>query len=393
MDVSVVEDRRVSALELLDSAMSPAEEATALPFAAYRDQALFELEMEQLFRGDWVAVCPDNALASSGDYLALNIGGEPLAVVRGEDGELRALSNVCRHRGTLMLEPGVDCLEDGTIVCPYHAWSYNDAGVFRGAPYRHGLTIDAEQHSLPQFRVEVWMGVVFVCLNPDAQPLSERLAGIAPRLAEFDMPSYRVPGPISAPEVWDANWKLILENGMESYHLFKVHKDTLEQITPTRGAYYIQGSADWTLTGGAIVQESGSGIVSQLLNRLFWSSSGGDHYTLISIPPSFVGVVTDESWDWIVVHPISPTSTGVFQGSLTKQAVDRVSQRIAEGYASAFLEEDRAICERAQAGMASRHSQGGRLVPLERVVVDFHNYLAWRLTGQQPPPPHVEVSR
>lgn len=380
-------------MDLLDGAMAPFDSARALPFAAYRDPALFDLEMEHLFRGDWVAVCPANALSEAGDYMALNIGGEPLAVVRGEDGELRALSNVCRHRGTLMLEPGVDCLDGGTIVCPYHAWSYNDSGVFRGAPYAKGMRIDPEHHSLPQFRVEVWMGVAFVCLSPDAQPLSERLSGIAPRLAEFDMPSYREPGPLGAPQVWDANWKLILENGMESYHLFQVHKDTLERITPTRGAYYIEGSASWTLTGGAIVQESGSGIVSQLLNRLFWSSSGGDHYTLVSIPPSFVGVVTDESWDWIVVHPISPTSTSVFQGSLTKQSVDRVSQRIAEGYASAFLEEDRAICERAQAGMASRHSQGGRLVPLERVVVDFHNYLGWRLTGQQPAPRYVEASR
>ena len=380
-------------LDLLDYAMAPLRSARALPFAAYRDPALLNLEMEQLFRGDWVAVCPANALSGPGDYIALHVGGEPLAVVRGEDGELRALSNVCRHRGTLMLDSGVDCLEGGTIVCPYHAWSYNDSGVLRGAPYAQGLKIDPEEHSLPQFRVEVWMGVAFVCLNPDAQPLSERLAGIAPRLAEFDMPAYRVPGPLTTPEVWDANWKLILENGMESYHLFKVHKDTLEQITPTRGAYYIEGSASWTLTGGAIVQESGSGMVGQLLSRLLWSSSGGDHYTLVSIPPSFVGVVTDESWDWIVVHPISPTSTSVFQGSLTKQSVDRVSQRIADGYASAFLEEDRAICERAQAGMASRHSQGGRLVPLERVVVDFHNYLGWRLKGQRPPPPHVEASQ
>ena len=374
-----------SPLQLLQTAMTPAEQATALPFAAYRDPALFDLEMEQLFRSDWVAVCPANALADAGDYTALNIGGEPISIVRGEDGELRALSNVCRHRGTLLLEPGVDCLEDGTIVCPYHAWSYNDSGTLRGTPYSRGVQIDREQHSLPQFRIEVWMGVLFVCLNPDAQPLSERLAGIAPRLAEFDMPSYRIAGKLSAPEVWDANWKLILENGMESYHLFQVHKDTLEQITPTRGAYYIEGSADWTLTGGEIVQDTGSGIVGQLLSRLFWSSSGGDHYTLVSIPPSFVGVVTEASWDWIAVHPISPTSTSVSQGSLTKQPVDWVSERIANGYASAFLEEDRAICECAQAGMASPRSRGGQLVPLERVVVDFHHYLGSRLTGSAPP--------
>ena len=237
-------------LELLATAAAPAEEARALPFAAYQDEGLFALELDRLFHGDWVAVCAEAALAEPGDYLAIDLAGEPLALVRGADGQLRALSNVCRHRGTLMLEPGVDCLDGGTITCPYHAWSYSDSGAFRGAPYTHGVTIDREEHSLPAFRIEVWMGVVFVCLSADAPPLAERLADIASHLAEFDMESFAAPGTLAAPEVWEANWKLVVENGMESYHLFKVHEKTLERVTPTRGAYYIEGSAPWTLTGG-----------------------------------------------------------------------------------------------------------------------------------------------
>ncbi len=391
MDRSMLNGERASGLDLLRSVMAPPEEAKALPFAAYHDDALFQLELERLFRADWVAVCAESALAESGDYLACDIGGEPIALVRGADGQLRCLSNVCRHRGTLMLEPGADCLEKGMIVCPYHAWTYSDCGAFRGAPYARGVQIDPESHSLPEFRTEVWMGVVFVCLDANAPPLSERLAGIAPHLAEFGMESFREPSPLEAPEIWDANWKLIVENGMESYHLFKVHAETLERVTPTRGAYYIEGSAAWTLTGGQIVQDTKGGIVGKLLH---WASGGytsGDHYTLVSIPPSFVGVATRESWDWIVVHPLSPTSSRVYQGGLSQSVVDPVSRRIAQGYATAFLEEDRAICERAQAGMASRHSHGGRLVPLERVVADFHNYLSWRLTGEQPPSPYVEA--
>ena len=377
------------ALALLETAMAPAGEARALPFAAYRDEGLFNLEMDRIFRGDWVAVCAEAALAEAGDYLAIDIAGEPLALVRGEDGHLRALSNVCRHRGTLMLEPGVDCLDKGTIVCPYHAWSYSDSGAFRGAPYARGVEIDLDEHSLPSFRTEVWMGVVFVCLSGEAPPLGERLAGIAPHLAEFDMESFAVPGPLAAPEVWSANWKLIVENGMESYHLFKVHEKTLEKVTPTRGAYYIEGSAPWTLTGGEIVEGEG-GVVGKLLSRLFGGGRGGDHYVLVSIPPAFVGVATRDSWDWIIVHPLSSTSTHVLQGTLMRSSPDQLTQAISDGYATAFLEEDRAICERAQAGMTARLSQGGRLVPLERVVVDFHHYLSWRLTGETPPERHVQ---
>ena len=380
-----------SARELLATAMAPVGEASALPFAAYRDEALFALELERLFRGDWVAVCAEAALAGPGDCLAVDVGGEPVALVRGADGQLRALSNVCRHRGTLMLEPGADRLEDGRIVCPYHAWSYSDAGAFRGAPYARGAGIDPEEHCLPSFRVETWMGVVFVCLSAETTPLAERLAGIAPHLAAYDMAAFTTAGPLVAPEVWDANWKLVVENGMESYHLFKVHADTLEKVTPTRGAYYVEGSAAWTLTGGAIVQGGGAGLTGRLLAGLFGGGGeGGDRYTLVSIPPSFVGIVTRDSWDWLAVHPLSPTATRVFTGSLAKARPDFVTRMVSDGFATAFLEEDRAICERAQAGMNARRSAGGRLVPLERVVADFHHYLGWRLLGEEPPPPHVE---
>ena len=381
-----------AALALLRTAMAPLEEARALPFAAYRSEELFALEMGRVFRSDWVAVCAEAALADVGDYLAIDIAGEPLVLIRGADGELRALSNVCRHRGTILLDPGVDNLHTGRIVCPYHGWSYSDSGTFRGAPYAQGASIDRDEHCLPSFRTEVWMGVVFVCLSADAPPLAERLAGIAPHLAEFDMASFAAPGALSAPEVWAANWKLIVENGMESYHLFKVHEKTLEQVTPTRGAYYIEGSALWTLTGGEIVQ-GGGGIAGKLLATLFGSGAGGDHYVLVSIPPSFVGVVTKDSWDWIITHPLSPTSTRVLLGSLARSSPDLVTRMAASGYTAAFLEEDRAICERVQTGMAARASAGGRLVPLERVVVDFHHYLAWHLIGESPPERHVEATR
>ncbi len=379
-------------LALLRTAMAPLEEARALPFAAYHSEELFALEMDRVFRSDWVAVCAEAALADVGDYLAIDIAGEPLVLIRGADGELRALSNVCRHRGTILLDPGVDNLHGERIVCPYHGWSYSDSGTFRGAPYAQGAGIDRDEHCLPSFRAEVWMGVVFVCLSADAPPLAERLAGIAPHLAEFDMESFAVPGALSAPEVWAANWKLIVENGMESYHLFKVHEKTLERVTPTRGAYYIEGSASWTLTGGEIVQ-GGGGVAGKLLATLFGSGAGGDHYVLVSVPPSFVGVVTKDSWDWIIAHPLSPTSTRVLLGSLARSSPDLVTRMAASGYTAAFLEEDRAICERVQTGMAARASVGGRLVPLERVVVDFHHYLAWHLTGESPPERHMEATR
>lgn len=380
-----------------EAAVLPAGEARSLPFSVYRDPGIFDLEMERIFRSDWVAVCAEAALAEPGDTLGIAVGGEPVALVRGADGRLRALSNTCRHRGTLLLDPGVGRLDGRHLVCPYHAWSYSDSGEFLGAPYSRGVTIEREAHCLPSFRVEVWMGVVFVCLDEAAPSLAERLAGIPEHLAEFAMEGFTEAAPIAEAEVWDANWKLIVENGMESYHLFRVHEKTLEKVTPTRGAYYLEGSAPWTLTGGAVVQRSG--FFGKVLGAAFGyddgtdGGSGGDHYTLVSVPPSFVGIVTGDSWDWIAAHPLSPTSTRVFTGSLTRAKPDFLTRAFSQSYATAFLEEDRKICERGQQGMAARAASGGRLVPLERVVVDFHHYLAWRLFGEEPPPRHTETRR
>lgn len=382
-----------SLAEYRKAAAAPAGEARSLPFPVYRDPAVFDLEMERIFRSDWVAVGAEAALADPGDTLGIEIGGEPVALVRGADRQLRALSNTCRHRGTLLLDPGVGRLDGQRIVCPYHAWSYGDSGEFLGAPYSRGAAIEAEAHCLPSFRTEVWMGVVFVCLDEAAPPLAERLAGVPEHLAEFGMEGFVEAAPIAGAEVWDANWKLVVENGMESYHLFRVHEKTLEKITPTRGAYYLEGSAPWTLTGGALV--SNPGFLGKALGAALGHDpgSGGDHYTLVSIPPSFVGIVTRDSWDWIAAHPLSPTSTRVSGGSLTRTKPDFLTRAFSQSYATAFLEEDRRICERGQQGLAARSSSGGRLVPLERVVVDFHQYLAWRLFGEEPAPRHAETRR
>ena len=158
-------------------------------------------------------------------------------------------------------------------------------------------------------------------------------------------------------EVWECNWKIAITNAMESYHLFKVHPTTLEPYTPTRGAYYITGSARATATGGANRDE--------------------EDYLLISLPPGFVGVCTRDSFVWQAVSPAgthrcavrtggafaSPRYGGAL-GGLGKWFTNTVGA----GYALPdFLSEDKAICERIQRGFSGDFVPG-RLLPVERVV-------------------------
>ncbi|MFT4929264.1 MAG: nitrite reductase/ring-hydroxylating ferredoxin subunit [Phenylobacterium sp.] len=109
-------------------AMASLQQASALPFAVYHDPAVYQLEADKIFRHDWVFVCAEQAMAKPGDYYAFSLAGEAIVLIRAQDGQLRALSNNCRHRGTPLLDEGFGQV-DKHISCPYHAWAYDHTGA------------------------------------------------------------------------------------------------------------------------------------------------------------------------------------------------------------------------------------------------------------------------
>ena len=345
------------------------EQADALPFNAYTSPELYEAEQRHIFYTDWVFVCAAQQLQQPGDYYALRLAGEPIAVLRGQDGQLRALSNVCSHRSTPLLDNGFGNISN-RIVCPYHAWTYNDQGVLIGLPHSGDIEVNRQSHCLPKFSLDTWHGLVFVCLHEPDVRLEQKLAGLDTYLTKFDLQRF-TNGYHSEPQHWSSNWKLAAENGMESYHLFKVHPESLEPYTPTKSAFYVAGCASWTVTAGRF-----QGALSNLTG-LISDNNALNHYLLISIPPGFIGVLTYQSLDWITVLPEPSNRCQVHQGGITDASGlnhrDSTSQA-----ALAFLEEDRVICERAQQGMTARFNRGGKLVELEQVLVDFRRYLLAR---------------
>jgi len=355
--------------DLRNSTLAPAETAGALPFRAYIDGDVFDLEMDRIFGREWIAICCEAELPAPGHCFADTIAGEPIVAVRAVDGQLRAFFNLCRHRGTPLAEPGLGHVEHFT--CPYHAWTCDQTGELIAVPHDRTVRIDKSTHHLQRLGLEVWAGIVFVNLDPRAEPLSKRIRGLDAYVDRFAPRRFAI-GKSQEPVQWQANWKIIFENGIESYHLFKVHRDTLETVTPTRGAYYLEGSAPWTVTGGRLLTET---------KKRRWGATEalGDferqNYLLISIPPAFVAILTDDALGWFSVDPISPTATRLRAGALSEFPGDRAN----EEFYQAFMAEDKATCERVQTGMQSRRAWGGRFVDLERVVVDFHHYLGWRL--------------
>lgn len=353
----------------------------ALPNVAYRDPSFFEAEKGGIWHGDWVFVTTEDHVGAEGDQLPVIIGNQPVLLWRNQQGELAAMSNLCAHRGTQLVDRPSNAKR---IQCPYHAWTYNDDGRLLSVPFAPNDAIDKAAHCLPKYRVESWHGLVFVSLNPDVEPLTERFAAIEPHVVAHGIDQMVHRSDQQDTQEWGCNWKLAIVNAMESYHLFQVHPKTLEPFTPTRDAYYITGSARATATGG--------------------KAENQDDYLLISLPPNFVGVFNSGGFYWQTAHPIGAERCAIRTGGAaasspggrTNDRFRRWTSRLASTAAAYslpdFLPEDKAICERGQRG-AIGDFEPGRLVPIERVVADFGHYLNWRINGIEPPAVHAEEIR
>ena len=148
----------------------------ALPSAAFRDQAWLDAELPAIWHNDWVFAATEDALPNPGDQLPVIIGTQPVLLIRNQDGELGAISNLCAHRGTLLVDSATNSKR---IQCPYHAWTFADTGRLLSVPFSPKGEIDKAAHCLPTYRTESWHGLIFISLNNDVEPLATRVTDIA----------------------------------------------------------------------------------------------------------------------------------------------------------------------------------------------------------------------
>ena len=159
-----------------------------MPKSVYTDPGFLTAEIDQVFSKDWFCVTRSDALPDPGDFTTIELAGQPIMVMRDNAGVLRAQSNVCLHRmSTLLTGSG----NTKSIVCPYHAWTYNLDGALRGAPaMSQNQNFCKTDYALPQVKCEEWLGWVMISLNPDAQPVAKVLSGVENLIEDFGMESY-----------------------------------------------------------------------------------------------------------------------------------------------------------------------------------------------------------
>ena len=187
----------------------------------YTDPAIFERERRGLFSRTWQFAAHESELRNAGDYVTVDLAGESLFCIRGQDGNLRSFYNVCQHRAHRLLEGA------GTtraIVCPYHAWSYELTGAFRNGPNVASVPgFDGSGIALTPVRNETFHGFVFVNLDEDAAPMDEWYPGVREELATH-VPAIGALAPLEWIEVPErCNWKVSVENHSECYHCMLRH--------------------------------------------------------------------------------------------------------------------------------------------------------------------------
>ena len=203
----------------------PTAEAVCLPNAAYTDPRVLEAERKALFLDAWTFVGVGAQIPDPGDLLPVTVAGLPVLLLRNEKREVKAFHNVCRHRGMQLV--GEPQKKRPRLVCRYHSWTYGLDGALVMTPFFSGPTshetpcIDRTKMGLEPVRSEVWNDLVFVNVSGTAEPLAKHLAPLGERWRDYDFSQLRH----GASCTFDlaANWKLAVENFLESYHLPFAH--------------------------------------------------------------------------------------------------------------------------------------------------------------------------
>jgi len=358
----------------------PVLQAETLPPWCYTSEAFYAREAAAVFGRAWNFVGHTDQLAGVGAYFTGVLAGVPFIVVRGADGVVRGFANTCRHRGALLMDGAG---EAAAIRCPYHSWTYDLIGRLRGAAgMEHTEGFSLAENGLVAFRVELWAGLVFLCMDAQAESLAAYLGDLPARLAPYaieDMTLVRL-------KSWDlaCNWKVYVENAMESYHVPTVHTKTIQRqardINPP-----LFGQGQWCglftrHTGSRALEAGESGF--PYIPSLQGDSAEGTHYILL-YPTTMLALTFDCMW-WLEVYPAGPLHCQVRSGACFPKAVRArndfatVVQKYYRRWDRSIVE-DNEISELQQRGLSSPFAQAGRYSHLEPLVHSLANWLLDRM--------------
>ncbi len=356
----------------------------ALPAWVYNHPELTRLEIERILMPSWQIVCHINSIPKTGDYETFDLGPESVLVLRDREGSIKAFHNVCRHRGARLLDGAGTC--PATITCPYHGWSYRHDGGLIGVPVRESFPgLDRAEHSLRPVRVDTAFGFVFVCLAGDPPPVAKVWGKLGEELAPYRCEEMIPLEPISS-EIWNVDWKIAMDNYLESYHVPIGHPGLYRMFTPD---YDDQLRVPGVARGLSWMREQPSSRWSErLYQKLIGRAATGlpeelrGCWRFYSALPNLGIDVFPDQMDFFQVLPAGPgkcivrgTTFGLPGANAEMRAVRFLSGRIN----TQVNNEDKWLCQRVQRGLASGSYRPGPLSQLEGCMLEFHDLLRERI--------------
>jgi len=355
---------------------APLSQASTIPAAWYVDPRIAELERLTVFSKTWQLVARTEQVKTPGQFVSTRVAGEPIVVVRGNDGTLRAFYNVCRHHAAAVVtEP---CGQASLLHCPYHGWNYGLDGSLKGMPEFEGVeNFDRAQNGLVPIRVETWECFVFINLDNHAAPLAEFLGGLVSRMAPlgvsklhyFDRRTYDI----------NCNWKVFVDNYLDGgYHVPHLHKG-LNSVLDYK-QYTIENEDRYCLQS--------SPMVSSDTDAATGAARKGNRAWYFWQHPNLMINCYEGYMDTNLVIPVDVDHCHVifdfYFGDISDARRDYNEQSVNVG--NRVQEEDLGICEDVQRGLKSRAYRAGRLsVRREAGEQLFHRLLAADLKrGSEP---------
>ena len=192
-----------------------------LPGWIYHDPEFFSVEKARLLRPSWQIICHTSDIQAPGHWRTLEFLGESIVVIRGDDDEIRAFTNVCRHRGSRLLDGASGCA--AKLVCPYHGWTYALDGTLTGVPARRDYpALDMAKSGLAKVELEQWEGFLFVRLETGGPSVAEMMAPYADLVAPYRLPDLRAIGRVVL-RSRRVNWKNVSDNYADGLHIRVAH--------------------------------------------------------------------------------------------------------------------------------------------------------------------------
>ncbi len=334
------------------------ERVSRNPVAHYVSETRFAQERDHIFRKLPLAAAHSSELARAGSFLTRDIAGRSVLLTRDGDGKVHAFLNVCRHRGTQLVEAEAGC--KNRFSCPYHAWTYSNQGALISAPhFGTGFSgLDKSSLGLTRLPCRVLFGLVWVGVTPDATyDFDAFFKDIADDFAALEMENMVIAHEDNARR--KANWKILVEGGIEAYHFKIAHRNTI-------GPYFEDNLSSYQCLGAHLRSILPRASLAELkdIPRDKWRLR--DHANVLyTLFPTTQFLVQQDHIVWITQTPLSAGETRLRLATLVPEARATQSEYWMQNHKITMqtLDEDFSIGERIQANLASganRHMLFGR---------------------------------